>query len=149
MAYVILGSDYRHIYGYTTTLEQAEDVVKKLTYTQDESIFYEELPNLDNLVIPDKLYVTVSETSANTNPKIRKFSYINESKLNPTHENFKKACECEEFRKTKLFMYQHFVIKTRKRETKKHLHERILEKYKVLFEKNLKSHLKPISSEGR
>ena len=129
MAYVILGSDYRHIYGYTTTLEQAEDVVKKLTYTQDESIFYEELPNLDNLTIPDKLYVTVSETSSSTTPKIRKFSYINESKLNPTHENFKKACECEEFRKTKLFMYQHFVIETKEGESEEELNKRILERY--------------------
>ena len=149
MAYVILGGDCRHIYGYTTTLKQAEEAVRKLSYIDTDDFFYEELPKLDNLEIPDKLYVTVSETSASTTPKIRKVSYLNEKKPNTIHENFKKACRDEEFAKTKLFMYQHFVIETKEGESEEELNKRILERYNELFEKNLKTHPKGITDYRR
>lgn len=148
MSYIILGSDCRHIYGYATTLEKAKRAVKKLNYTQNEEVFYEELKNLDDLELPEKLYVTVSETSSNQKPKIRKFRSDDLEKT-PIQNSLIKACETEEFRKARLFMYQHFVINTKKKESKERLHERILKKYNELFEKNLKNHLKSLSDERR
>ena len=144
MDYIILGSDCRHIYGYATSLEEAENCVKKLNYLKNEEVFYEELHKLDSFALPDKLYVTVSETSGSTTPKIRKFS-----DLDKLHKDFIKACENEEYAITKLFMYQHFVIYTKQNESKEDLHKRILEKYDEFFKKNLKRHLKPLSHERR
>jgi hypothetical protein len=77
-----------------------------------------------------------------------KVSYLNE-KPNTIHENFKKACRDEEFAKTKLFMYQHFVIETKEGESEEELNKRILERYNELFEKNLKTHPKGITDYRR